>query len=379
MRRKKSPERINFEKNIRRHNQNTVFDEKKGLMSEKIAIKNLTRDNLRKSMEEMGERAFRADQIFRWLYKRDAATFEEMTDLNEPLRQKLDSGFQIRRAKLAARMDSEDGTVKMLLGLPDGANVETVLIPEGRRTTVCVSSQVGCNLGCAICRTGTMRCRRNLDTWEILEQAQAASRHNPDHPVTNIVFMGMGEPLLNYEAVVGACRILLDDLGMNFSHRRITVSTAGIIPALKKLGRDIEVSLAVSLHSADDAVRSRLAPVNKKYPLKELMETCRNFPLSNRRRITYEYTMLEGVNDSDEDAYKLRKLMAPLKAHVNLIYFNPWQGCAFKPTPEKRVREFQRILLDAKINCVVRKSRGRDILAACGQLKSRDEQSRITD
>jgi 23S rRNA (adenine2503-C2)-methyltransferase len=340
-------------------------------MTMKTEMKNLDRESLRRAMEQRGQRAFRADQIFRWLYKRDAASFEEMTDLNQPLQQKLDAAFCIQRSSLVSRMDSEDGTVKMLLRFPDGAHVETVLIPDAGRVTVCVSSQVGCNLGCAFCRTGTMSCERNLETWEILEQVQAAARLNPERPVSNVVFMGMGEPLLNYEAVVAACRILKDDLGMNFSNRRITVSTVGIIPALGKLGHDVEISLAVSLHSADNATRSRLAPINKKYPLKDLIQACREFPLSNRRRITYEYTMLSGVNDSDEDAHKLRRLMAPLKAHVNLIFFNPWEGCSFRPTPEKRVREFQRILLDGKINCVVRKSRGPDILAACGQLKSK--------
>ncbi len=334
-------------------------------------LKNFTRDALKSSLAEMGEKPFRADQVFRFLYKRDAASFEEMSTLKKDLRAALAERFLLDRGRIVETHLSEDGTRKFLVELGRGARVESVLIPEPDRLTICISTQVGCSLNCRFCRTGTMDRERNLEAWEILEQVQAVARAHPDRPIKNVVFMGMGEPLLNYDAVVSAARVMLDDLGLCLSTRRVTISTAGIVPAIKRLGADIEIGLAISLHAADDETRTRIMPVNKKYHLADILAACREFPLRNRRRITYEYIMLAGVNDSDDDAHKLRDLMSPLKAHVNLIYFNSWDGCPFAPSSEERVRAFQRILLNGRVNTVVRKSRGRDILAACGQLKSK--------
>ncbi|MBZ0273229.1 23S rRNA (adenine(2503)-C(2))-methyltransferase RlmN [bacterium] len=337
-------------------------------------ILGLPRDRLTERLREIGDRPYRADQIFRWLYKRDAAAFSDMTDVRAARRSELAAMFSIDRARLARRHEAADGTVKLLLEFSDGALVETVVIPETRRLTVCVSTQVGCSLTCRFCRTGTMRRERNLTAGEIVEQALAAGRHGGfDRPVTNVVFMGMGEPLYNYDATVDAANVLIDEMGPNFSARRVTISTAGVVPMIRKLGADTAASLAISLHAADDATRTAIMPINRKYPLDALIQACRDYPLRHRQRITYEYVMLDGVNDGPEDAAALRRLMAPLKAHVNLICFNPWEGCPYRPTPETRLRSFQRTLLDAKINCVVRRSRGQDILAACGQLKSLED------
>ncbi|MCZ7584340.1 MAG: 23S rRNA (adenine(2503)-C(2))-methyltransferase RlmN [Deltaproteobacteria bacterium] len=293
-----------------------------------------------------------------------------MTDIHRDFRAELARRFRLDRARTVSVQSASDGTRKLLVAFQDGARVEAVLIPEPNRLTVCISTQVGCSLNCTFCRTGTMRRERDLETWEIVEQVLAARRAWPERAVTNVVFMGMGEPLINYDATVRAANILIQDMGMNFSTRRVTISTAGIVPALRRLGRDTEVSVAISLHATTDETRTRLVPVNKKYPLKDLLAACRDYPLSNRRRITYEYVMLRGVNDTPEDARRLVGLMAPLKAHVNLICFNPWEGCPYEPTPEPEIRAFQRVLLDARVNTVVRRSRGQDILAACGQLKA---------
>ena len=332
----------------------------------------LTREELREEMRRIGQNAYRADQIFQWIYARGADSFDAMTNIRKDLRAELAGLFRIESGGVENVRTASDGTKKFLLRLPDGAKVESVLIPEPGRLTICVSTQVGCSLNCRFCRTGTMRLERQLAAWEIVEQIRAARREVADRDITNVVFMGMGEPLLNYDATVAAARILTDDLGMNFSNRRVTISTAGIVPAIRRLGQDTDVSLAISLHATDDDTRSRLMPINKKHPIGELLAACRDYPLSNRRRITYEYTLLDGVNDRDEDARRLIRLMAPLKAHVNLICFNPWPGSPYAATPEARVRAFQRILLNARINCVVRRSRGQDILAACGQLRSAD-------
>ena len=342
-----------------------------------IDIKSFTLDELTERLESLGKARFRATQIFKWLYKRDAAGFEEMTDLSMALRQELAESFAINRFPVLDSQKSEDGTEKLLLGLPDGENVEVVLIPgEHGRLTLCISSQIGCKLKCGFCRTGTMGFTRDLTSGEIVEQVQAAGRYlggDTRERITNLVLMGMGEPLLNYDNVVRAIRTMYTEHGLNYSSRKITISTAGVLPAMERLGREIEVSVAISLHAVDNETRSMLMPINKKYPIEALMEVCRNYPLGTRRRLTFEYLLIHGVNDSLEDAKKLAKLMRTVKSKVNLIPFNRFEGCSWEPPDWDHILAFQKVLLDGSVTTIIRKSRGEDILAACGQLKSRHQ------
>lgn len=335
-------------------------------------IKNFTLDELVVELAGMGKRRFRAKQVFKWIYKRDAQSFDEMTDLSRDFRKELDEHFQIVRFAVLRTDQSSDGTQKFLLELSDGLRVETVLIPgENDRFTVCISSQVGCPLGCVMCRTGAGGFVRDLTAGEMVEQVLATARNiaSPER-LRNVVLMGMGEPLLNYDSTVRAIRILYEDGGMNYSARKVTLSTAGITPKMEQLGQDIEVSLAVSLHAVNDATRTRLMPLNRKYPLKALRAACRNYPLGPRQRITFEYVLIRGINDSDDDAAALAKWVAPLKSKVNLIVFNAFEGCPFEAPSPKRIARFQQILLDRNVTAMLRRSRGGDILAACGQLRA---------
>ncbi len=334
----------------------------------RLWIKDLTLEALANELAAMGEKPFRAHQVFRWLYKDDVETFAEMTDLSKALRTRLAERFHLDRLPVIECLKSEDGTQKMLLELVDGRRIECVVIPEERRVTVCVSSQVGCRWGCRFCRTGQMGLDRNLTPGEIVEQYLVAQRVAGERRVTNVVLMGMGEPLDNLDNVVAAVRILYADHGVNLGPRKMTLSTVGIVPQLEELPRHIDVSLAVSLHAADDETRDKLIPANKKWPLKELIDACRCFPMSHRRRVTFEYALIAGINDSDEDARRLARLVGDLRPKINLIAVNPSDDSEFRAPPEERVRAFQQILLDAHLTCIVRKPRGRDILAACGQL-----------
>ncbi len=339
----------------------------------------LDRDGLMAALAELDvparERRMRARQIVHGVFHRGATDFDQLTDLPKALRTRLAQHFHLVRPQAVTCHQAADGTLKWLLRLDDGQEIETVFIPGGGRGTLCVSSQVGCTLSCAFCHTGTMPLVRQLTAAEIVGQVLHALDQLADWPrsgrprrLTNVVFMGMGEPLFNYEAVARACRILLDRHGLGFSRRKVTVSTAGVVPAIDRLGRELGVRLAVSLHAPDDERRSRLVPLNRKWPIGQLLEACRRYP--GGRMITFEYVLLAGVNDADEDARALLALLRGLPAKVNLIPFNPWPGSPFRCPDEVRMRRFRRILEEGGIEAPLRTPRGRDILAACGQLRT---------
>ncbi len=323
----------------------------------------------------LGERPFRARQIFRWLHLKGAATLDEMTDVPRTLRSALAGRTLLTTLERAAEQRSSDGTVKWSWRTRDGLLVESVYMPEKDRSTLCVSSQVGCAVGCAFCLTGTMGLARSLGPGEIVDQVHRANRRLVElglgegpRPLTNLVFMGMGEPLSNYRSLKVALEILLCEDGPNFSHRRVTVSTSGVVPVMRRLGEETQVKLAVSLNATTDAQREALMPLNRRWPLAELMKACRDFPTRNGRRITFEYVLLGGVNDTIEDARRLADLVRGIPAKVNLIPYNENPGFAFRAPPPERVSEFQEALAARNLTVVVRKSRGRDISAACGQL-----------
>jgi 23S rRNA (adenine2503-C2)-methyltransferase len=334
-----------------------------------IDLKDLAFPELEAFVARLGERRFRAVQIFRWIQKRGARSFEEMTDLPAALRQELPGCAEIGSAVVEHVQESTDGTRKILLRLQDGLAVESVLIPDEKRLTLCLSTQVGCALGCAFCATATMGLRRHLRPGEIVEQVlRAGELCGGARKVSNLVLMGMGEPLHNYEHTLKALRILTDPNGLHFSPRRITLSTVGLIPEMLRLGREIPVKLAVSLHAADDETRGRLMPINKKYSLEALVEACRAFPRPERLRITFEYVLLRGVNVAVKDADRLGRLLRGLPAKVNLIPYNPHPGAPFERPSDEEVAAFQHRLLSHNIPVMVRAPRGQDIAAACGQL-----------
>ena len=363
--------------------------------TELIDLRDLTRAALRELVRGLGEPAFRGDQLFRWIWRQGERSFDAMTNLPASLRARL-SGLARVGDVLVRRIDaSRDGTRKLLVGLRDGNAVEAVLIPEPDRLTLCVSSQVGCALGCRFCATGTMGLTRHLTPGEIVGQVVAAQRValegdgvSPElagradptaRPVTNIVFMGMGEPLHNAGAVLDALRILTDEDGFGYAPRRITVSTVGLIPQMLALGDELPVRLAVSLHAADTETRGRLMPVEKRYPIHDLLDACRRFPLHARERITFEYALLAGVNDAPEDARRLAGLLGDLRCKVNLLPFNEHEGAPFeRPNPDA-VRRFTDVLRSCGVDAFVRTTRGRDIAAACGQLALGERAARIDD
>jgi len=317
----------------------------------------------------LGLDAYRGRQIHHWLLKRLASSFEEMTDLSKSQRAFLKEKANISALKKIKHLVSKDGTEKYLFRLSDGYYIESVLIPERDHFTLCVSSQAGCAMGCRFCLTAKQGLNRNLTPSEIIGQVIQAkkSMETPDR-LTNIVLMGMGEPLANYDAVVKAIGILVSEDGMNFSHRKVTLSTCGLVPQIKQMGQDITVNLAISLNAGDDKTRNFLMPINKKYPLNSLISACRNFPLPNRRMITFEYILIEGVNDRDQDALNLCSLLLGLRAKINLIPLNPHPESHMSPPPMTRIRQFQEILIKNHFTAIIRKSKGRDIQAACGQL-----------
>ena len=334
-------------------------------------IKNLLPEEIAGRLNMLGLPRYRADQIIGWIYDKGVTDFDSMTNLSKALRAQIKEIFTHRILVPKKVWISTDGTRKYLFELPDGACIESVLIPEERRRTLCVSSQVGCALACSFCFTGTMGFTRNLETWEIIEQALAVRRERPiEEWPTNVVLMGMGEPLLNYENVIRAARLMARDIGLKFSHRRITLSTVGIPMMLDRLAHDdAPVSLAISINAPDDQTRSRIMPVNRSYPLDEVIEALERFPLTNRKKITFEYVMLAGINDSPLHARKLANKIKRFPCKVNLIYFNPYPGSEFKASPREAVEEFQKILREMKhLTTIIRKSRGQDIMAACGQL-----------
>jgi 23S rRNA (adenine2503-C2)-methyltransferase len=320
-------------------------------------------------VRDRGLPRFRAEQILSWLYQRGVEDFDAMTDVARPLRRALADAFAppVLRPREVAR--AADGTRKLLFGLEEGRAVESVIIPDPRRLTVCISSQAGCAMGCRFCATARLGLQRNLSAAEIAAQLAAARRAlDPGERISNVVFMGMGEPLHNYDAVVEAIEILTAPWGFGLSGRRVTVSTVGLLPQLQRLAGESAASIAVSLTATTDALRNRLMPVNRRYPLAELVATCRALPIAQRRRITFEYVLLSGVNDAPADASRLVKLLHGIRSKVNLIPFNPFPGSGFAPPPPATVEAFKQRLLAAGLSASVRATRGRDIQAACGQL-----------
>jgi len=337
-------------------------------------------------VDKLGEQKFRAHQVMKWIHHRYVTDFGKMTDLGKNLRAKLQENAEVVVPQVVFDKPSTDGTHKWLLGMGvDGKNaVETVYIPDKGRGTLCVSSQVGCGLNCTFCSTATQGFNRNLTTAEIIGQVWVTARHLGNVPaqnrrLTNVVMMGMGEPLLNFDNVVRAMNIMRDDLGYGLASKRVTLSTSGLVPMIDRLSTETDVSLAVSLHAPNDALREQLVPLNKKYPIAELMASCVRYLRANKKRdsVTFEYTLMKGVNDQPEHARQLAQLMrkfsnaAQLKdaGKINLIPFNPFPGTAYERSPEAEIRSFQKLLLDAQVLTMVRRTRGDDIDAACGQLK----------
>ncbi len=346
----------------------------------------LGRAELEAEVRALGEPDFRARQLWHWIYHQGARDFEAMTTLSKGFRARLAANYTIDRPRAVSAQVSVDGTRKWLLRLADGQEVETVYIPEDDRGTLCVSSQVGCTLTCRFCHTGTQALVRNLSAAEIAGQIMTALDDLGDWPrtregrrVTNLVMMGMGEPLYNYDNVAAAIRTVLDDEGLAISKRKITLSTSGVVPLIERCGEELGVGLAVSLHAVRDELRNELVPINRKYPIAELLAACRAYPgAHNARRITFEYVMLDGVNDSAADARELARLLGDLPAKVNLIPFNPWPGAPYQCSSKRAITRFAKILNDAGLSAPVRVSRGQDIMAACGQLKSASQRPRKT-
>ena len=372
---------------------------------EKIDLKNLTRDALQRLLTSSGKAKYRAEQVFRWIHQRDAADFDEMTNLAKATREELKRTATITRLAPVHEDRADDGTTKYIFELDDGSKIEAVWIPgvdesdnpplratereetkgvatdengsrrsaneeSNYRVTLCISTQAGCAMGCTFCHTGTMKLVRNLRTAEIVEQVMSVQRLHPERKITNLVLMGMGEPLHNYDNMVAALRILLDDLGMNFSHKRVTVSTVGLIPEMERLSRELPVNLAVSLHAPTNDVRDAIVPLNRKYPVEELIAAVRRYPMPRKKVVMFEYVVLGGVNDRPEDVNALAKLLDGLPCKINLIPFNEWPGAPYKrPTPE-RLTAFRDALVKKGFFTFVRATRGRKILAACGQLAS---------
>ncbi|MFH1154928.1 MAG: 23S rRNA (adenine(2503)-C(2))-methyltransferase RlmN [Pseudomonadota bacterium] len=343
-----------------------------------IEIKDYSREELAAWLQGRDIRPFRAGQIFKWLYLKQTDSFDAMTDIGKEVRELLHTHFTNQRLVVEQSEISTDGTEKLLFRLADGNRIESVLIPQKDHYTLCISSQAGCAQGCRFCLTATCGFQRNLTVSEIVSQVRDARRHleqrdpGDTRPLSNIVFMGMGEPLANYDAVVKSMAIITDsDFGLKFSSRRVTVSTCGLVPEIIRLGNDTQANLAISLNATTDEVRSTLMPVNRRYPIRDLLEACRNFIMKPRNKITFEYILIKGVNDSEEDAKRLVRMLSPLKAKINLIPFNEHEKSQFKrPSPAEIDRFFQ-ILLASPITVIIRKSMGNDISAACGQLRAR--------
>lgn len=349
----------------------------------KVDLCSLTLTDLTRFVEEqLGERPFRAAQIYRWVHQRGLTDFDEMTDLSKALRQKLKERCDFRPLTKDLEQRSTDGTIKYRWKTHDGRFIESVYMPSPDRKTLCVSTQVGCAMACTFCATGTLGLKRNLTPGEIVAQVHAVNRDvraneglETLRPLTNLVFMGMGEPLHNFENLKKALNILQSEDGPNFSHRHITVSTVGLVPMIERFGQETDVKLAISLNASTDEQRSQSMPVNRKWNIAALMEACRKFPLRNGRRITFEYVLLKGFNDTDEDAYRLIELLEGIPAKVNLIPYNENTGLGFKTVEENRAEEFREILANGHIAAFIRQNRGRDIAAACGQLANVDQPS----
>ena len=316
-----------------------------------------------------GKEKYRARQIMKWLHQSGVTSFEGMTTLSRDFREKLSTVARISRPQIVKVQKSQDGTQKALLELEDGLYIESVLIPGKNHWTLCISTQAGCAMGCEFCLTARQGLKRNLTPSEIVGQMLAMTYETPEgNNIKNIVMMGMGEPLANYDNTVKAIDLLTSDFGMGFSCRKVTVSTCGLAPQILRLGKDICINLAVSLNAPDDKTRSLLMPVNKKYPLETLLAACKHYPMPGRRMLTFEYILIGGVNCSVADAEKLARLLKPLRCKLNLIVFNEFHGSSFRSPSPQEVQAFQQVLLDHHFTTILRASRGSDILAACGQL-----------
>lgn len=345
---------------------------------EPLSLIGLDRVDLARVIEPLGVKPFRAQQIFRWIYNHGVSDFSEMTNISKNIQAELAKNFSLARPAISQHQKSNDGTQKWLLRFDDAQEAECVHIPEAERGTLCVSSQVGCTLNCSFCHTGTQRIVRNLEPSEILGQLMLVRDDFGEWPapdfnrkVSNLVMMGMGEPLYNFDNVKKALLIAIDNEGLSISKRKITLSTSGVVPMIERVGREIGVQLAISLHAVRDELRDILVPINKKWPIAELLDACRHYPGGrNARRITFEYVMLKNFNDSLEEARELTQLLRNVPSKVNLIPFNPWPGANYECSSEDVIRDFNEIINDAGITSVIRRPRGRDILAACGQLKS---------
>jgi 23S rRNA (adenine2503-C2)-methyltransferase len=377
-----------------------VLDKTMTTTATKTDLKSLNLPALERFLLGQGKERFRATQVFKWIYQRDAHDFDEMTNISKDLRRELNEKSFISNLEPETVEEGSDGTRKYLFNLGDGNAVESVLIPIEGRNTLCISSQAGCAMGCEFCLTGTFKLTRNLTTAEIVNQIMAVRRDiarnppalqsanevwgendeeddgRPQSPaeIRNIVLMGMGEPLHNLDNVIPAIQIMIDGNGLQFSNRRVTVSTCGLVPQMARLGRELpNVNLAVSLNATTDELRNRIMPVNRSYPLRELLRACREFPLPGRRKVTFEYVLLGGLNDTLEDAKRLLRLISDIPNKVNLIPFNEHEGCGFKAPTQAAIDAFHKYLIDRHVTVITRDSRGGDISAACGQLKGRLE------
>jgi len=335
-------------------------------------LKNMTLEEIEALVAEIGKEKYRARQIMKWIYQRGAASFEEMTNLSKDFRAEMAKTARIGALEIVRTETSEDKTKKILFRLEDGLLIESVLIPGASHWTLCVSTQAGCRMGCAFCFTARSGLNRNLQPAEIVDQIVQAKFRTEEGPgINNIVLMGMGEPLDNYDNVLKAIAIITSDHGLSLSTRRVTLSTCGLAPGIERLGRESAVNLAVSLNAPDDRRRSELMPINKTHPIEALIRACRSYPMPRRRRITFEYILIAGVNDSPADAKLLVKTFGGLRCKFNLIAFNEFPGSPFKTPSPGAIEAFQKVLVDHRFTAVLRQSRGKDILAACGQLSGR--------
>lgn len=337
-------------------------------VTQKINLMDLDRKGLESFLVSLGHKAFNGRNILKWIHRHGVTDFNDMTDVSKKLREQLSETSEISIPEVIFEQPALDGTTKWLLELSDGQRIETVFIPEGDRATLCVSSQVGCALNCSFCSTAQQGFNRNLSVSEIIGQVWRVT-HEMKQPLSNVVMMGMGEPLANFDAVVTAMNLMQDDLAYMLSRHRVTLSTSGIVPALEKLKDVTNVSLAVSLHAPDNALRNKLVPINEKYPLETLIPACKSYlRAEKRRKVTWEYVMLDGVNDTDKHAKALIRLLEGVPSKINLIPFNPFPGTVYKTSPRERIDRFREKLVRSGFVVITRKTRGEDIDAACGQL-----------
>ena len=339
-------------------------------MPDKINLKSLSEEELFSFAKAEGLPKYRVGQLFRWIYEKYARDIQEITEFSKALREDIGKGAYISNIALVTRQSSKDGTEKYLFALEDGHTIESVMIPDDNRRTLCISSQVGCAMACSFCLTGEKGLVRNLRAHEIVDQIISVNRLIRPERVSNIVLMGMGEPLANFDEVVKALWRITEFIGI--SKRKITLSTSGLVPKMRELpGRAPDVNLAISLNATTDEVRDRIMPINKKYPLKMLLDACRRYPLQLQRLITFEYVLIDGVNDTMEDAKRLVRMLKSIPCKVNLIPYNPHEGSRLKRPLHERVLAFQKVLKDNRMNAFIRESKGQDILAACGQLRGK--------